>query len=135
MRNCFKISTFYLVLGLALGVFYREFTKFNNFSGVTTLSSAHTHVLVLGFIFFLIVLLLEKNFALSKIKNFDKWVILYNVGLLYSIVTLVSRGVLQVNGADFAGLSHIAGLGHAILGIALIWFTIILNKAIKVSEQ
>lgn len=134
MRNYFKLSTFYLVLGLSLGVFYREFTKFNNFSGVTTLSSAHTHVLVLGFIFFLIVLLLEKNFTLSNVKNFGKWIILYNVGLIYSVATLVARGILQVKGADFAGLSHIAGLGHAILGISLIWFAILLNKAIKASE-
>ena len=25
-------------------------------------------------------------------------------------------------GTDFAGLSHIAGLGHAMIGIAMIWF-------------
>ena len=131
MQKYFKISTFYLILGLALGVFYREFTKINNFTGVTALSATHTHALVLGFIFFIIVLLLEKNFNISKIKSFKSWIITYNLGLMYLICTLVYRGILQVNHSDFLGLSHIAGLGHAILGLSLVWFTIIVNKAIK----
>lgn len=131
MQKIFKISSFYLFLGLILGVFYREFTKFNNFTGTTTLGLVHSHVLVLGFLFFIIVLLLEKNFTLSQVKNFNKWMITYNIGLIYLVSTLVFRGILQVQGNDFAGLSHIAGLGHAILGVSLIWFTIIVNKAIK----
>ena len=46
MKKLFNLSFFYLILGLALGVFFREFTKFNNFTGITKLSSAHTHTLV-----------------------------------------------------------------------------------------
>lgn len=38
---------------------------------------------------------------------------------------------MQVLGTDFAGLSHIAGLGHAMIGIAMIWFVVIVNKSIK----
>ena len=134
MQKIFKISSFYLFLGLILGVFYREFTKFNDFTGATTLGVAHSHVLVLGFVFFIIVLLLEKNFFISRIKNFKTWIITYNVGLIYLISVLVFRGILQVQGSDFAGLSHIAGLGHAILGISLIWFSVIVNKAVKLYE-
>ena len=135
MKKLFKISTFYLVLGLILGVFYREFSKLNEFTGVTTLSATHTHALVLGFIFFIIVLLLEKNFFISKIKSFKIWLVTYNVGLIYLLSTLVYRGILQVQGVDFSGLSHIAGLGHAVLGISLIWFVVIVNKAIKNYEE
>ena len=135
MQKYFKISTFYLVLGLALGVFYREFTKINNFTGESVLSAVHTHTLVLGFLFFILVLLLEKNFKLSNIKNFNICIISYNIGLIYLISTMVFRGVLQVNNTDFKGLSHIAGLGHAILGISLIWFCIIVNKAIIKTES
>ncbi|MGL5346266.1 MAG: DUF2871 domain-containing protein [Peptostreptococcaceae bacterium] len=134
MQKIFKISSFYLFLGLILGVFYREFTKFNDFTGATTLGVAHSHVLVLGFVFFIIVLLLEKNFFVSRIKNFKTWIITYNVGLIYLISVLVFRGILQVQGSDFAGLSHIAGLGHAILGISLIWFSVIVNKAVKLYD-
>lgn len=135
MQKLFKISSFYLFLGLALGVFYREFTKFNNFTGTTTLGLTHSHVLMLGFVFFMIVLLLEKNFNISAMKNFKAWLVTYNVGLIYMVSTLVFRGILQVQGSDFSGLSHIAGLGHAILGGSLIWFCVIVNKAIKAYEN
>ncbi|MGL5328742.1 MAG: DUF2871 domain-containing protein [Peptostreptococcaceae bacterium] len=131
MQKYFKISTFYLILGLALGVFYREFTRLSGFSGSTVLGLLHTHTLVLGFLFFILVLLLDKNFNISKIKNFNSWIITYNVGLIYLICTLIFRGILQVNGSEFSGLSHIAGLGHAILGISMIWFVVIVNKALK----
>ena len=118
-----------------MGIFSREFTKFNNFSGYTVLKSVHTHTLVLGFLFFIIVLLLEKNFTISNNKSFNKWIVLYNLGLIYLIITLSIRGILQVIGSDFVGLSHIAGLGHAILGISLVWFLAIVNKELKVYDS
>ena len=71
MKKLFNLSFFYLILGLALGIFFREFTKFNAFTGITTLSAAHTHTLVLGFIFFLILIVLEKVFNISNIKYFS----------------------------------------------------------------
>ena len=33
MKKYFNFATFYLVLGLVMGVFYREFTKFIGFEG------------------------------------------------------------------------------------------------------
>lgn len=135
MQKYFKISSFYLLFGLVMGIFSREFTKFNNFSGYTVLKSVHTHTLVLGFLFFIIVLLLEKNFTISNNKSFNKWIVLYNLGLIYLIITLSIRGILQVIGSDFVDLSHIAGLGHAILGISLVWFLAIINKELKVYDS
>lgn len=131
MKKYFNFATFYAIVGLIMGVFYREFTKINNFDGRTVLGVVHTHALTLGFIFFILVLLLEKNFNLSKIKSFNTWNIFYNISLIYVLITLILRGIIEVLGNDFIGLSHIAGLGHALLGIALIWFIIIANKAIK----
>jgi uncharacterized protein YacL len=130
MKRLFNLSFFYLILGLALGVFFREFTKLNDFSGTTTLNVAHTHTLVLGFIFFLVIVILEKVFTISNIKYFNIWLITYNIGLLSLISTLVARGVLEILNKDFAGLPHIAGTSHAILGLSLIWFMIILKKSI-----
>lgn len=130
MKKLFNLSFFYLILGLALGVFFREFTKLNDFSGATTLNVAHTHTLVLGFIFFLVIVILEKVFTISNIKYFNIWLIIYNIGLLSLISTLVARGVLEILNKDFAGLPHIAGTSHAILGLSLIWFMIILKKSI-----
>lgn len=130
MKRLFNLSFFYLILGLALGVFFREFTKLNDFSGATTLNVAHTHTLVLGFIFFLVIVILEKVFTISNIKYFNIWLITYNIGLLSLISTLVARGVLEILNKDFAGLPHIAGTSHAILGLSLIWFMIILKESI-----
>ena len=50
----------YAITAMILGVFYREFTKLNGFSGVTRLSVMHTHYFMLGMFFFLILMLLEK---------------------------------------------------------------------------
>ena len=130
MKKLFKLSFFYLWLGLLLGIFYREFTKMYNFTGNTVLGTAHTHTLVLGFIFLLVVLILDKNFDLSSYKNFNKWLITYNVGVIGLITTIVLRGVFDILSIDFAGLPHIAGLAHTILGGSLIWFMIILKKKI-----
>lgn len=130
MKRLFNLSFFYLILGLALGVFFREFTKLNDFSGTTTLNVAHTHTLVLGFIFFLVIVILEKVFTISNIKYFNIWLITYNIGLLSLISTLVARGILEILNKDFAGLPHIAGTSHAILGLSLIWLMIILKKSI-----
>ncbi|MGL5244674.1 MAG: DUF2871 domain-containing protein [Sarcina sp.] len=129
MKKYVNLSIFYLIIGLALGVFYREYTKLNNFNGITILSAVHTHTLILGFIFFMIVLLLEKNFKISSVKSFGKWLIVYNFSLIYLLSTLVIRGILEVKGINFVGLPHIAGLGHALMGISLIWFIIILKKS------
>lgn len=130
MKKLFNLSFFYLILGLALGIFFREFTKLNDFTGVTTLSAAHTHTLVLGFIFFLVIVVLENVFTISNIKNFNIWLITYNIGLLSLISTLVTRGILEVLSKDFVGLPHMAGTSHVILGLSLIWFMIILKKSI-----
>ena len=143
MQKYFKISSFYLLFGLVMGIFSREFTKLNNFSGYTVLKSVHTSITLtslfsmstLLFLFFIIVLLLEKNFTISNNKSFNKWIVLYNLGLLYLIITLSIRGILQVIGSDFVGLSHIAGLGHAILGVSLVWFLAIVNKELKVYDS
>ena len=132
MKKLNYTSFFYLILGLVAGVFYREYTKMNNFLGTTVLSSVHSHILVLGFLFFLIVTILAYLFKLNEEKGFNAWYIVYNLGLLITIGTFVARGMLQVNGAYFKGLSHIAGTGHAILGIALVWFMFLLQKSLKV---
>ncbi len=60
-KKYFNLATFYLILGLAMGVFYREFTKINGFEGKTSLSIIHTHILTFGFIFFILVLLFREE--------------------------------------------------------------------------
>lgn len=134
MKKYVQLSIFYMVLGLIGGVFYREFTKLNGFEGVTTLKALHPHALVLGFFFFIAVLLVEKSFAVSQIKSFKAWLVTYNISLIYVLITMTIRGIYQVNGADMAGLNHIAGLAHALLGTSMVWFTLLLYKAVGKQE-
>ena len=63
MKRYVNASILYALIAMAGGVFYREFTKFNAFTGKTTLAVVHTHYFLLGMVFFLLLLLLEKAFA------------------------------------------------------------------------
>ncbi|WP_265457867.1 DUF2871 domain-containing protein [Enterococcus sp. HY326] len=132
MKKLVRVSMSYMILGLVFGVYYREFTKFNDFTDKTQLSVLHTHTLILGMFFFLIVLLLEKNFQISQHKNFKKFFIIYNIGLGVTLLMLLVHGTMTVLGyADSAAISGIAGLGHIIITIGLGFFFNVLFGSIK----
>lgn len=134
MKKYYYLSFTYLILGLIAGVFYRELTKAAGFTGDTVLRGVHTHLLVLGFLFFLVVLLLEKSFGLSHLKGMKAWFITYQVALITVVATMVVRGIAEVKGFEVAGLSHMAGLTHALLGITLVWFMILVGKVIPTQK-
>ena len=69
MKRYMNTALLYAVFAMAGGVFYREFTKFNGFTGKTTLSVVHTHYFLLGMVFFLLLLLLEKKLFLHWCKD------------------------------------------------------------------
>lgn len=137
MKKVINTSFVYLILAMIGGVFYREFTKFNDFTGQTTLSVVHTHLLVLGVFFFLILALFIKNFPnILENKKFDKFYIVYNISVILFTVMLLVRGVVQVLGTSLstglnASISGIAGVSHILLTASLIYFFVILKKEIK----
>jgi hypothetical protein len=130
MRKLFLASFVYLLLGLASGLFYREFTKINDFTaadGFTQLSVVHTHLLTLGVIVLLIVLLLEKTFELSKSRAFGWFFWIYNLGLVVTAVGMTVNGTLTVLGIETSkALAGISGSGHIILtaGLLLLFFAL-----------
>lgn len=131
MKRLMNASIVYGVLGLIGGVFYREFTKLNGFTGFTTLSVVHTHYLMLGMLFFLMLVLLENNFHFigNKIR---KYLVFYHIGLNLTAIMLVVRGIVQVLSLNVSGLiSGIAGIGHLILGISMVLVLISIRKCIK----
>lgn len=69
MKRYANASLLYALIAMAGGVFYREFTKLNGFTGKTTLSVVHTHYFLLGMVVFLLLLLSEKVFAFSGEKR------------------------------------------------------------------
>ncbi|WBY63354.1 DUF2871 domain-containing protein [Thermocaproicibacter melissae] len=140
MKRIARFSFFYCILGMLLGVFYREFTKINHFTGQTVLSGLHTHVLVLGALFLLILLLLEKSFALTENKKFNLFFITYNIGLFLTVIMMAIRGCvevlnLEISSAINSTISGVAGLGHIIMMIAYILFFLILLHGIKDAPQ
>lgn len=136
MKKIINTSFVYLVLALVAGVFYREFTKFNEFTGKTTLGVLHTHLFVLGVVFFLIFALLINNFPkILKDKGLNRFYLLYNISLALFSVMLVIRGIVEVlevnlSTAVNASISGIAGISHILLAISFIYFFIILKKAL-----
>ena len=51
MKKLLNTAFIYALAAMAGGVFYREFTKFNGFSGRTALGLVHTHLFLLGTVF------------------------------------------------------------------------------------
>ncbi len=135
MKKLWNTAFIYALLAMAGGVFYREFTKWNGFSGRTALSFVHTHLFILGMLFFLLCLLLEKQFRITGQSRFRYFYAFYNAGVLLTAVMLAVRGVCQVlavplsKGMD-AAVSGIAGLGHILLGTGIILFFLTLKKKI-----
>ena len=124
MKRYMNLTFLYAVLAMVGGVFYREFTKFNGFTDKTTLGVVHTHYFLLGMVFFLLLLLLEKNFSFTGAKT-GRILVAYQIGLNLTAVMFVVRGVTQVLGTALssgmsAAISGIAGIGHILLGVSLV---------------
>ena len=111
------MALLYAILSVVGGVFYRECTKFNGFTAKTVLPVVHTHYFLLGMVFFLLLLLLEKNFSFTS-KKTGRVLIAYHIGLNLMAVMLLVRGVTQVlaptiSAGMSAAISGIAGIGSA----------------------
>lgn len=134
MKRLLNAAFIYMLVGVASGLFYREFTKANDFTegAYTQLSVVHTHLLTLGFIVLLIVLALEKVFTITRSPRLFAWFFwLYNAGLILTAGMMVWHGMLTVLGEESTGMiAGIAGLGHILLTAAMIVFFIALRRAV-----
>lgn len=135
MKRCVNTALLYAILAMVGGVFYREFTKFYGFTARTTLSMVHTHYFLLGMVFFLLLLLLEKEFSFLNTKT-RRILVFYQVGLNLTVVMLLVRGVLQVLGTPLStaangAVSGVAGIGHLLLGVSLVLVLLEIKKSIS----
>lgn len=129
-----RAVTVYTVMGLAAGLFYREFTKGNGYPEglMGQLGLAHTHILTLGMIVLLIVLALEKSFALSSSTLFRWFFWIYNVGVVLTGAMLIWHGMLQVQGLESSKMiAGIAGLGHMLVGAGFVLLLLSVRSAIR----
>lgn len=133
MRKLYYAAFGYMLAGVASGLFYREFTKLNDFPGgqFTQLGLAHTHLLTLGFVILLIVLLLEKAFALSRSRLFAWFFWVYNAGVILTAAMLVWHGSLTVVGLEASkAIAGIAGTGHILLTVGMVLLFLALGRAL-----
>lgn len=134
LRVLLAATAVYAVLGLAAGLFYREFTKANGYpEGLAgQLGLAHTHILTLGMLVLLIVLILEKVFRLSTSRLLRWFFWIYNLGVVLTTTLLVWHGILQVKGLEGSGMiSGIAGLGHILIGAGFVLLLLNINAALR----
>lgn len=134
INKLFTSAAVWTGLGLASGLFYREFTRQTEFTGVTQLSVAHTHALALGTTILLVVLALAKVFALGADRRLGLFLGLWNGGLALTFTMMLVKGSLQVLDHPLATskmLAGISGLGHMILTGAFVLFFVILGRAVQ----
>lgn len=136
MKKLLNTAFVYAVAAMAGGVFYREFTKWNGFTGVTALGKVHTHLFMLGMVMFLIAALFAQRTNLMDIPRFRKFFIVYNIGVPLTAVMLIIRGIPQVlnipltKGMD-AAISGCAGIGHILTGIGILLLLSALQKTVQ----
>lgn len=136
MKKYLNVSLVYAVAAMVGGVFYREFTKFNGFDGVTALGKVHTHLFLLGMVMFLLVALFAAQLDLTKQKAFRVFLRVYNIGVPLTAVMMAVRGVAQVLGVSLsagasASISGIAGIGHILTGVGIVLLLAALRKAAR----
>ena len=137
MTKRFANSAFiYAIIAMVCGVFYREFTKFNFYDGDTSLSVMHTHYFILGMVFFLVLMMIEKNFGISSQSKTGLFVITYQAGLNITGLSFLARGITQVLQSDLskgmdASLSGIAGIGHIVMSVSMLLLLWRIRKAVK----
>lgn len=140
MKKFFTLAFIYSILALIAGVFFREFTKAYSFTDYTTLSFLHVHLFTLGMFFFLIVGILDYLFKIQGGFKYLTFIVSYNIGLIITVIMLLVRGIFQVleinlsKGLD-ASISGIAGIGHIILAIGMIFFFLTLLSKINIKEK
>ena len=131
MKKIYTTAKIYLILGLIAGVFYRDYTRWQGFTGQSQLNVLHTHLLVLGMVFFLIVLSLDRQFNLHDHVKFNRFYLSYNLGLIWTVTMMLVKGIMTVQGyADSAMVNGIAGLGHIIITFGLVWFFAMLKDRV-----
>lgn len=134
-KKLINTAAYYAVAGLFAGAFYREFTKYMGYKGVTALGKAHTHLFALGMLMFLIVTALASTTEITKSEYFDRFYFYYNIGVGLSATMIFCRGLYEVIGLNNNVLdlviSWTAGAGHVAVTIGLAFLFLSLKQVIK----
>ena len=140
MKKYIKYAAVFLALGVVFGVFYREFSKaYGVVNTYATLGLVHTHFLVLGVAFVLIIGLVTEKIGVGNNKLY-KWAFpVYCSGVLGAGLMMAVRGILDilvrsdniefaVSGGANGAIAGFSGIFHAVLGIGLALIFIVWMK-------
>lgn len=136
-KNILGISFTYLLLGLILGAFYREFTKFYGFTEKTHLAKVHPHTIILGFVTLFLIYLFVRIYKNENIKKIQKPIYVYNLGLIITIANMFLIGIYEVvsEGKEIIkinALNGLSGIGHITLFVGVI---MLLSKLYKFEDK
>lgn len=123
--NLLKDSAVCLFMGLAGGVFYREFTKYFAWKPFTALSVVHVHLIALGFLTLLILYAVMRTEG-ERMAEIKTPLALYLTGLTWTVVSFMVRGIYSITSPETelfpdGALSGMAGIGHILLGLGIVW--------------
>lgn len=134
-----RLAAAWTAIGLASGLFYREFTKANDVAGGTQLAVVHTHTLTLGTLVLLLLLALVLALpALTQDRRMRWAVWVWQAGLVLTTGGMLVKGSLQVLGREAANspaIAGVSGLGHMTLTAAFILLFLALTRAVRALEQ
>lgn len=147
MKKLFKTFVSFISLALLVEVVILISTKvtgWDNFAnGRPFLAAVHVHLMVLGAIFFLVQIVLEKQFSITSTKLYNVFYIIYIVGLSLNVSMMLYKGFAQI--FDFAIIRAIteacSAIAHISLFVAFFMFVYCLyqclfkNKQNKVSAE
>ncbi|CAD2219206.1 hypothetical protein AGDE_13865 [Angomonas deanei] len=136
MEKIARASFGYTIFGLLGGFYYRTLTRVYKFDRAypTQLRLFHTHTFALGSTFFLSLLVLEKNFHLTRQKGYKAFYVPYNIGIGITLTMMLVKGTMTVVGCEAQEsrlFSWAAGLGHTLTAFGLYKFHQIIMAAIR----
>lgn len=138
-KKLFNQGFILFVAGILVGAFYREYTKYVGFTGITSLSLTHTHLLAPGAMIAFIFAALLKAYNIRESKSLNIAWLLYIVGVLGNAIVLFTRGMFTISAVEISygltkAISGISGLLHIAMTVGIIWFLLQVKKEINLSE-
>lgn len=125
----------FALLGMIVGIVYHGAMLSFGFKGGSAMAATHPMTFALGCGGFLLALIFEKFYTLSRSKLSRPAYFIYIVGVVLTVVMLIVRGYAQMSGAVLtdgqdAMISGIAGIGHTIVAAGMALFFIMLIKGV-----
>ena len=132
----FRLCCAWLALAGAVELFFLGLTnaaadRIVIAAGSGTYRILHVHLLVMGFLFSLILLMLETRFRLSGQRGARVFSVLYPAALLVTVALQFYKSICQLFGYQIlAAVTHGgATAAHTALGVALILFLVMVYRA------